>query len=71
MRTASDWQRGECRQLVKLDCSARAQAGMRHLHTVADAFSQMQQLRHTADYDNAMGTPGGSHVDLASACYSG
>jgi hypothetical protein len=26
---------------------------MRHLHWVADTFSQTQQQRHTADYDNA------------------
>ena len=26
---------------------------MRHPHQVANAFLQAQQLRHTADYDNA------------------
>lgn len=56
MRTASDRQRGECRRFLnstpppapgpELDC-------MRHLHWVADTFSQTQQQRHTADYDNA------------------
>jgi hypothetical protein len=56
MRTASDRQRGECQRFInstpppppgpEFDC-------MRHLHRVANAFLQAQQLRHTADYDNA------------------
>lgn len=54
MKAASDKQRSECNRFInsnppqgpELDCA-------RHLHRVADTFFQAQQLRHTADYDNA------------------
>ena len=54
MKAASDKQRGECNRFInsnttpgpELDC-------VRHLQRVADTFFQAQQLRHTADYDNA------------------
>jgi|SRR5579862_1447929 len=56
MKNASDKQRGECDRFINaqpipapgpdLDC-------MKHLRVVSWAFSQCQQHRHTADYDNS------------------
>ena len=56
MRAASERQRGECNRFINsnplpalgphLEC-------VLHLQVVADAFVESQQLRHTADYDNA------------------
>lgn len=56
MKSASDRQRGECHRYLNsrlnasdeplLDC-------MRHLYRVAHTFTQVQQFRHIADYDNS------------------
>ena len=56
MKAASDKQRSECKRYLNsnpppapgadLDC-------VRHLHLVVDTFSQAQEQRHRADYDNS------------------
>ena len=56
MRAASEKQRGECNRFIHSDPPPAQGAELncaRHLYQVAGAFSQAQQERHTADYDNA------------------
>jgi uncharacterized protein (UPF0332 family) len=47
-------------------------ASVRHLRTVANTFIQLQQFRHTADYDNSKNwtrTEVLAHVELAAAAF--
>src|SRR5258707_1076460 len=56
MKSASDKQRGECARFFNSRPPPTAGPeldGMRHLYLVADTFSEAQQQRHRADYDNA------------------
>jgi uncharacterized protein (UPF0332 family) len=56
MKTASDRQRGKCQQYLNSKPPPKAGAHLdcvNHLLRVADAFFQVQQQRHSADYDNS------------------
>lgn len=53
MKAASDKQRVACSQFLKSNPAGTADVDvMSHLRTVAEAFVQAQQRRHSADYDN-------------------
>ena len=56
MKAASERQRGDCTRYLNAKPpppSGQLLNCMKHLLSIADAFVQAQQQRHTADYDNS------------------
>ena len=67
MRTASDRQRADCSSFIKFNLTSALAAKldcMRLPHRVSEAFVFGQQLRHTADYDNAKAWKRGEVLSL-------